>query len=138
MFSCIFVHIQYVPYLNTYIALYFVRQNYLKTITNQRKLVSIPHQRSFPLANYPHSEGGPTNIHPFLVIPSFGVPGVGCLLGRSLLCAFTLPLWFQSYRCLSCLFLSRHSVLLSCSLIIYNVVSLYVFFSEFWGVGGEM
>ena len=69
------------------------------------------------LANYPHSHhsppslGGPTNTHPFLVIPSFGVPGVGCLLGRSLLCAFALPLWFQSYRCLSGLFLSRHSVI---------------------------
>ena len=69
------------------------------------------------LANYPHSHyspphfGGPTNTHPFLVIPSFGVPGVGCLLGRSLLCAFALPIWFQSYRCLYCLFLSRHSVI---------------------------
>ena len=29
-------------YLNTYIALYFVRQNYLKTHTNQRKLISDP------------------------------------------------------------------------------------------------
>ena len=83
------------------------------------------------LANYPHSHYSPPHLgvpptHPFLVIPSFGVPGVGCLLGRSLLCAFALPIWFQNYRCLSCLdkasFYRGIQWLLSCSLVIYNVV----------------
>ena len=49
------------------------------------------------LANYPHSHYSPPSLgdpptHPFLVIPSFGVPGVSCLLGRSFTLCIRLDL----------------------------------------------
>ena len=101
------------------------------------------------LANYPHSHHSPPSLgvpplhHPFLVIPIFGAPGVGYSCAALVLCAFAFYIWIQSYRCFSCLFLSRHLVfafMLSYStkhsaIIRFFFFFFFLFFHESWGGG---
>ena len=95
------------------------------------------------LANYPHSHysppflGGPTNTHPFLVIPSFGVPGVGCAPGPLLYFVRSpLPYGFKATGVYLVSFYRGIQCLLSClNHILPNVVH-YTFFREIWWGGG--
>ena len=87
------------------------------------------------LANYSHSYysppslGGPTNTHPFLVIPSFGVPGVGCAPGPLLYFVHSpLPCGFKATGVYLISFYRGIQCLLSClTHILPNVMQLYVF-----------
>ena len=61
-----------------------------------------------------------------------------CSCAALVLCAFAFTLWFQSYQCLSCLFLSRHSVFAFMLSYSTSRCAIICFFHEILVGGGVM